>query len=33
MTALPAVIVRGKCSPEVPFLLTIMSAYGAEGEL
>jgi len=26
-------IVRGKRSPEVPVLLTIMSAYGVEGEL
>jgi len=26
-------IVRGKRSPEVPFPLTIMSAYGVEGEL
>jgi hypothetical protein len=33
MTAPPTMIVRGKRSPEVPLLLTIMSAYGVEGEL
>jgi hypothetical protein len=33
MTASPTMIVRGKRSPEVPFLLPIRSSYGAEGEL
>jgi hypothetical protein len=33
MTAPLSMIVRGKRSPEVPLLLTIMSAYGVEGEL
>ena len=33
MTARLSMIVRGKRSREVPFLLTIMSGCGAEGEL
>jgi hypothetical protein len=33
MTAPPTMIVRGKRSPEMSFLLTIMSLCGAEGKL